>query len=80
MTTSSAARGGLGERQQRDRRVLACQSQNGGLPIASGSVRASVAAGSRVPTVTSWPSSASAAGDGPADHAGAEDCDLHEGS
>ena len=33
----------------------ACQAANGGFPMASGSVRASVDAGSRVPTTTSWP-------------------------
>lgn len=47
------------------------------LPIWSGSVRARVLAGSRVPMVTAWPSLVETGGDGAADGAGAENCVTH---
>ena len=55
----------------------ACQLANGGLPMPSGSVRAVVAAGSRVPTVTLWPSSVSRAAIVLPTDPGSDDTDLH---
>ena len=57
-----------------------CQAENGGLPMPSGSVRASVASRVAGADHDGVAELVQAAGDRLADHAGAENCDVHEGS
>ena len=77
LTTSSAPAAASAKVASATSGWSAAQAENGGLPMPSGSVRAErglrvAGADGDVVAEVGQP-----AGDGPADHAGAEDCDVH---